>query len=33
MIDFLVGLVFVLMVVGPAIVATVQRSGTQDGDL
>jgi hypothetical protein len=32
MFDFLIGLAFVLMVVGPAIVASVQRADTHDGD-
>ena len=33
MLDFLLGLAFVLMVVGPAVVATVQksRSGDREG--
>jgi hypothetical protein len=30
MFDFLLGLAFVLMVVGPAIMATIQRSRSQD---
>ena len=30
MFDFLVGMVFVLMVIGPAILATVQRSRSHD---
>jgi hypothetical protein len=30
--DFMIGLVFVLMVIGPAIVASVQRGDTHDGD-
>jgi hypothetical protein len=32
MFDFLVGLAFVAMVVLPAIVATVQKSGSSDSD-
>jgi len=31
--DFLIGLAFVLMVVGPAIVATMQRAGNHDGEV
>ena len=31
--DFLIGLVFILMVLGPAIVATVQRAGNHDGEV
>jgi hypothetical protein len=30
MFDFLVGMAFVLMVIGPAILATMQRSRSQD---
>jgi hypothetical protein len=30
MFDFLIGLAFVLMVIGPVILATVQRSRSQD---
>ncbi len=30
MFDFLLGLIFVLMVLGPAILATIQRSHSQD---
>jgi hypothetical protein len=31
--DFLIGLVFVLMVVGPAILATAQGAGNHDGEV
>jgi hypothetical protein len=30
MLDFLLGLAFVVMVVGPAIMATIQRAKSQD---
>jgi hypothetical protein len=30
--DFLIGLAFVVMIIGPAILATVQRSRSHDGD-
>lgn len=30
MLDFLLGLVFVVMVIGPAVVATVQKSRSHD---
>jgi hypothetical protein len=32
MIDFLIGLAFVAMVVGPAIVASAYKATSQDGD-
>ena len=32
MIDFLIGLAFVVMVVGPAILASIQRSKSHDDD-
>lgn len=33
MFDFLVGLAFVLMVVGPAILASVQRARSRDNEI
>jgi len=33
MVDFLIGLAFVAMIFTPAIVASIQRTKSQDGDL
>jgi len=32
MFDFLIGLAFVVMVVGPAVVAAIQKARSQDGE-
>jgi hypothetical protein len=32
MIDFLIGAAFVVMVIGPAVLATIQRVKSHDGD-
>lgn len=32
MFDFLLGAVFVLMIIGPAILATIQRAKSHDGE-
>jgi hypothetical protein len=32
MIDFLIGLAFVLMIIGPAILASIQKTSADDND-